>query len=480
MSKYKIFYFIITIVSMGSCKIKQEIPQNRPILAMPQSFRTKTDSITFELPTIKAFFSDSALIALIDTSLNNNFDLQITLQKIEMARAGVRFTQGLGKPDLTGNVVMGQRKFGNYTVDGVGNYDTRFSTNIDGKQQIPDAIIPDYYVGVQSSWEIDIWGKLKSQKASAAAKLLSSKAGKNLVVSELVAQMASAYYELLILDNELDILEENIILQERAVEITRVLKQAGQANQLGVNLLNAQLLSSKALKIEVKQQIIELESVINFLVGRYPQNVSRSKITWAKVIPPKLTAGIPSHILENRPDIKQAEFQLLATKANLFTAKVAFYPSLNLTGGIGFQSFKALLLLNPASLAFNTFGGLTAPLLNRRQIIADLMASKADQKMAYINYQKVVVNSFTEVYNQLNLIQNTNEMYELKSQEVDVLRESITISSELFRSGRATYLEVITAQKNALQSQIELINLKKRQYSSVIGLYKSLGGGWRR
>lgn len=170
----------------------------------------------------------------------------------------------------------------------------------------------------------------------------------------------------------------------------------------------------------------------------------------------------------------------MATKANLFTAKAAFYPSLNLTGGLGFQSFKALLLLNPASLAFNTLGGLTAPLANRRQIIADLMSSKADQKMAYVNYQKVVVNSFTEVYNQLNFIQNTHEMYDLKTEEVDVLKQSFTTSTELFRSGRATYLEVITAQKSTLQAQIELINLKKRQYRGVIGLYKSLGGGWRR
>lgn len=479
MYKYKSIYFVVMIVLLGACKIKQEIPQNRPLLAMPQKFVTKQDSSAIDLPTIKSFFSDSTLVALIDMAFTNNFDLQMTLQKIEIARAGVRFTQGLGKPDLAANVTIGQRKFGNYTVDGVGNYDTQFSTNIDDKQQIPDPIIPDYYLGVQSSWEIDLWGKLKSQKASAAAKLLASQSGKNLVVSELVAQIASAYYELLILDNELDFLEENIILQERAVEITRVLKQAGQANQLGVDLLNAQLLSSKALKIEVKQEIIEAESKLNYLVGRYPQPIIRQKVAWAKVIPPKLTVGVPSRLLENRPDIKQAEYELLATNANLFTAKAAFYPSLNLTGGLGLQSFKALLWLNPASLAMNTFGGLTAPLANRRQIIADLMASKADQKMAYINYQKTVVNSFTEVYNQLNLIQNTNDMYDLKVQEVDVLRLSINNSAELFRSGRATYLEVITAQKNALQSQIELINLKKRQYNAVIGLYKSLGGGWK-
>jgi outer membrane protein, multidrug efflux system len=239
------------------------------------------------------------------------------------------------------------------------------------------------------------------------------------------------------------------------------------------------LLGSRVIRIEVKQEIIEIESTINFLLGRYPQTVNRPKMAWTKIIPPKLAVSIPSRLLENRPDIKQAEYDLLATNANLFTAKAAFYPSLNLTGGLGFQSFKALLWLNPASLAFNTFGGLTAPLANRRQLFADLMASRADQKMAYINYQRTIVNSFTEVYNQLNLIQNTNEMYNLKAEEVNVVKLSISNSTELFRSGRATYLEVIIAQEKALQSQIELINLKKRQYNAVIGLYKSLGGGWK-
>lgn len=479
MFNYKSVCLLAVVGLLGSCKVKQEIPQNRPMLAMPQKFTKQADSLQVGLPTARVFFKDSTLISLIDSAISNNFDLQMALQKIEMARAGVRFTQGLGKPDLAGNFTIGQRKFGKYTIDGVGNFDTDFSTNISEKQRIPQPIIPDFYLGVQSSWEIDIWGKLKSQKASAAAKLLSSETGKNLVVSELVAQIASAYYDLQILDNELGFLEENIILQERAVELTRVLKQAGQANQLGVDLLNAQLLSSKAMKIDVKQEIIGAESRINFLVGRYPQPITRPKVVWANVIPPKLTSGVPSRLLENRPDIKQAEYELLATNANLFTAKAAFYPSLTITGAMGLQAFKALVFLNPSSFAMNTFGGLTAPLLNRRQIIADLMAAKADQKMAYTNYQKTIVNSFTEVYNHLNLIQNTNEMYDLKVQEVDVLRQSINNSSELFRSGRATYIEVITAQKNALQSQIELINLKKRQYGAVIGLYKSLGGGWR-
>ncbi len=479
MFKYKNICLLAIVGLLGACKVKQEIPQNRLMLAMPQKFTQQSDSLQVSLPTARMFFKDATLIALIDSTINNNFDLQIALQRIEMARAGVRFTKGLGKPDLAGNFAVGQRKFGKYTIDGVGNYDTNFSTNISEEQKIPKPIVPDFYLGVQSSWEVDIWGKLKSQKASAVAKLLASESGKNLVVSELVSQVAFAYSDLLILDNEIEFLEENIVLQERAVELTRVLKQAGQSNQLAVDLLNAQLLSSKAFKIDVKQEIIDIESRINFLMGRYPQPITRPKVIWANVIPPKLMAGVPSELLENRPDIKQAEYELLATNANLFAAKAAFYPSLNITGAIGLQAFKALLFLNPSSLAMNTFGGLTAPLLNRRQIIADLMASKADQKMAYTNYQKTIVNSFTEVYNQLNLIQNTNDMYDLKAQEVDVLRQSINNSSELFRSGRATYIEVIMAQKNALESQIELINLKKRQYGAVIGLYKSLGGGWR-
>ncbi|MCU0324360.1 MAG: TolC family protein [Spirosomaceae bacterium] len=479
LQKFRVFLFIFIIFCLGGCKIKQEIPQNKPLLVAPSKFMAKADSAASTLPLIKEIFADAELVSLIDSALKNNFDLQMTLQKIEMARAGVRFVTGNDKPTLAAGTSLGLRKFGKYTIDGVGNFDTNFSPDISDKQRIPDPFIPDYFVGVQSSWEIDIWGKLKSQRQAAMARLLASETGRNLLVTSLVSEISSAYFELLILDNELNFLEENIALQERAVEIIQTMKQAGQSNQLAVELSSAQLLASRAIKIEVTQEIIELENKINFLVGRYPQRVERPVKAWSDVQPPRLTMGIPSQLLENRPDIKQAEYELLATKADLFAAKAAFYPSLNLTGSLGFQSFRALSFLSPQSLALNTLGGLVAPLANRRELIANLMASKAEQQTAYINYQKTIVGSFTEVYNFLKLIENTNDIYQLKSQEVNVLRTSIGTSTELFRYGRATYLEVITAQRNALQSQIELINLRKNQYRAVIGLYKSLGGGWR-
>lgn len=478
MSKHKYIYILVCIIFLGGCKIKQNLPQNKP-LAIPQKFSNKSNPTSTQLASMQDFFADPALIALIDTALKNNFDLQIALQNIELARAGVRFTQGIDMPDLAANVSMGSRKFGNYTIDGVGNYDTKFSTNLDNKQKLPSPHVPDLFVGLQSSWEVDLWGKLKSKKKAAAARFIASEHGRNLVVTSLISEIANAYFQLLIFDNEQKILDDNIRLQQSALDIVTVLKQAGQANQLGVELMSAQLLSSRSLKVEVKQSIIENENKINFLLGRFPQPIERRTVTWENIVPPKLATGVPSALLENRPDIKQAEFDLIAADANIYSAKAAFYPSLNINGTMGLQAFRAAVLFNPGSFAYSVAGGLFAPLLNRRQLIADLMATETEQKIAYTNYKRTIVNSFTEVYNYLNLIENTNEIHELKSKEVDVLKGSIKTSVELFRFGRATYLEVVTAQKNALQAQIELINLRKNQYNAVIGLYRALGGGWR-
>ena len=478
MPKPKYIYTLIAAIFLGGCKIKQNLPEHKPV-NIPQQFSVKTDTVSTKLATMNEFFADPALAALIDTALKNNFDLQVAIQNVELARAGVRFTQGIDMPDLSAALSAGARKFGNYTIDGVGNYDTQFSTNLDSKQKLPSPVIPDFFVGLQSSWEVDLWGKLKNKKKAAAARFIASEHGRNLVITSLISEIADAYFELLILDNEQKILEDNIRLQQEALDIVKVLKESGQANQLGVELMSAQLLSSRSLKVEVKQKIIENENKINFLSGRFPQHIERKTVAWENVIPPRLAAGVPSQLLQNRPDIKQAEFDLIAADANIYSAKAAFYPSLNINGSMGLQAFRAAVLFNPGSFAYNIAGGLFAPLLNRRALIAELMASEADQKIAYTNYRKTVVNSFTEVYNYLNLIENNNEMYELKSKEVEVLKVSINTSVELFKSGRATYLEVVTAQKNALQAQIELINLRKSQFAGVIGLYRSLGGGWK-
>jgi NodT family efflux transporter outer membrane factor (OMF) lipoprotein len=470
---------LILSIVLFACKTN-ELNTSSIKKSIPLQYTPKTDTVSNALAPWQKVFFDKALIAIIDSALKKNFDIRAAMQKIEMAKAGVKFTRGIRLPEIEGAVNVGQRKFGDYTMDGVGNYDTQFSPNLNEKQQIPNPL-PDYYVGLQASWEIDLWGKLKNKKKAAAAKFLASKYGKDLIVTNLIAEIASTYFELIALDNTLEILAENIILQEDALNMAEIQKQTGKANELAVELMRAQLLNSKTILIEVKQQHIEVESKLNFLCGRYPNEIKRDTSSFeTKKMVAQINTGIPSRLLSNRADIQQAEMELTAANANVNAAKTAFYPSLNINAFLGLQSFNAMLLLEtPSSLAYNTIGGLAAPLLNRRRLKAELMNTKAEQQEAYINYEKSIVNSFMEVYNALNAINNLQLMHDTKQEEVKVLKQSINTSLELFKAGRANYMELILAQKNAQLSQIELVQYNKRQHIAIVNLYRALGGGWK-
>ena len=479
MLKFKLYKLLLFFVILfTSCKTKQ-LQTNSIIANLPKKFNDSIVSNSTTNVKWRDYYFDPYLIKLIDTALKNNFDLKIALQKIEIYKASLKTNKGIRLPEVGVNLAVGQRKFGDYTMDGVGNYDTQFSTNINEKQHIPNPL-PDYNVGFQASWEIDLWGKLKNKKKSAASKFIASQYGKDLIVTNLIADIATAYFELIAYDEEIQILNDNIELQKNAIELVLAQKEAGKANELAIELMTAQLLNSKAIKAEVEQLSIETLSNINFLCGTYPTKLNRDTNYLAQNINNKIAIGVPSDLINNRADIKQADFELNAANADVMSAKAAFFPSLNINALIGLQSFNALLLTEmPASLAYNTLGGLTAPLLNRRKLKGELMAAEAEQKQAYINYERNIVNAFKEVYVAVNNIKYSKVMYELKKEEVTLLKNSITTSSELFRAGRANYLEIITSQKNSLHSQIELINFYKRQNIALINLYKVLGGGWK-
>lgn len=478
MKIFKYYLQCLLLISLLSCKVNQKtkVVYEKPL---PKSYINQSDTVTNELVKWKEIIFNPTLSKLIDTALKNNFDLKDALQKIEMSRSGVLLNKGIRLPDVNANINIGRRKFGDYTMDGVGNFDTNLSDNIKSDQVIPNPL-PDYYVGFQSTWEIDLWGKLKNLKESAASKFIASQYGKDLIVTNLIADIASLYFELLALDKEVSVLKENIKLQESAYELMLTQKDVGRANQLAVELMKAQLLNSKTIQVEVEQQILECEAQINYLCGQYPNKVPIDTSFYNVQLNLEIKSGVPSALLDNRADIKQAEFEVLANNANLAFAKKAFYPSFNINAFVGLQSFNALLLLDvPASLAYNTIGGLASPLLNRRKLKSDLLMSKAQQRSAYINYEKAIVNAFKEVYVSMNNLNKTREAFNLKNEEVDVLKKSIISSQELFKAGRCNYLEVITVQKNALESQIDLIGIYKRQATAIIQLYKSLGGGWR-
>jgi len=284
----------------------------------------------------------------------------------------------------------------------------------------------------------------------------------------------------LALDHELDIVRQTIQKQQEALEIIKLQKEAGRANELAVQQFRAQLLDTQVLENGVLQQISEAENQINFLLGRYPQPIERAKNTFFEAGPPVILSGIPSQLLSNRPDIREAELQVEASKFDLQAAKAAFYPNFNITASLGFQAFNPeFLFTSPASLAYSLAGTLVAPIINMKSLEAAFNTAQANQLAAMYRYQKTILNAYVEVANQLSSIKSLQQINTLKKQQSEALKQSVESANELYKAARASYLEVLIAQQSALQSNLELINVTKRQRMATINIYKALGGGWK-
>ena len=296
--------------------------------------------------------------------------------------------------------------------------------------------------------------------------------------TNLVAEIAESYYELLALDNELEIVQQNIKIQNSAFEIVKLLKQSARANELAVKRFQAQVLKTTALQYEIQQKIVETENQINFLVGRFPQHVDRSTSEFVNMVPQTVYTGLPADLLANRPDIKQAEMELTASKLDIKSAKARFYPSLGISAGVGYRAFNPSFLFNPQSLLYSLAGDLTAPLINRNAIKATYYNANAKQIQAVYKYEQTILKAYIEVANQLSKIDNLQNTYDLKTQEVDALTQSVTISNDLFKSARADYMEVLLTQREALEAKFELVETKMQQLKTTVAVYRALGGGW--
>jgi NodT family efflux transporter outer membrane factor (OMF) lipoprotein len=465
--------FAATCLTVSSCKTPQTSLKDNT-KKLPESFGNTTDTINSATINWKTFYSDTYLVKLIDTALVNNYDVLISLQKIKAAQSDVLFSKGAMLPTVSGVANAGVRRFGLYTMDGAGNA----TTDITPGKLIP-INLPDYLVGLQTSWEVDVFGKLKNQKKAAFSRVLSSEAMKNVVTTNLIAEIANSYYELIALDQSIAIIDKNIAIQENALEMVIVMKEAAATNELAVKQFKAQLLNIKAIKVELQQQITEIENKINFLIGSYPQKIERQTSFTASNLPSEIQFGVPSALLQYRPDIRMAEFELIASKSDVKSAKAQFYPSLTITGGMGYQAFKPNLLFNPQSVVFNLLGGLTAPLLNRSAIKASFNKANAYQVETLYSYQSTILNAYLEVNTEMIRIANLKELLKLKTEETQELNNSIEIASDLFKFGRANYLEVLTVQQNALQAELDLIEVQKQQFETTVNVYKALGGGWK-
>lgn len=441
---------------------------------VPESYNSSSDTSNTAKIQWKEYFSDPYLVALIDTALSNNQELNIMLQEIEMSRNEVQARKGEYLPSVGIGAEAGFDKVGEYTRNGAveANHDIK-----DGKA-FPEPL-GDFRVGAVANWEVDIWKKLRNAKQSAYKRYLSSIDGKNFMVTNLIGEIANSYYELLALDNQLAIVEQNIEIQSNALNIVKIQKQSSRVTELAVKRFEAQVLNTKSLQYGIRQQIVETENRINFLVGRFPQTVDRDHESFSELTPGTISEGVPSQLLQNRPDIRQAEMELAAAKLDVQVAKANFYPSFGLRAGLGFEAFNpAYLVTAPESMLYYLGGDIAAPLVNRKAIKAAYYNSNAKQIQTVYQYQQTILNAYIEVVNQLSNIENLAQAYELKSQQVDALAQSVDISNTLFKSARADYMEVLLTQREALESKFELVETKMNQMNAKVNIYRALGGGW--
>jgi len=469
-----IFFFLVALVS--SCSIKNTPVSLKSNVDLPSSFGEYTsNAISLDY---RNFFKDTVLISLIDTAITSNYDVRIAMQRLKIARAGILNQSANLIPDVFVGAGGGVYKYGNFTEEGVGNFDTNFSENVNDNRRIPYPVTPNVNYGLSSSWEIDIWDKLKKLEQSAYYEYLSTEEGQRLVVTELVASVASVYYNLLEKENELEIIRKNIELQEQGVQLINVQKVAGRVTELAVKQFNAQLLNSQSLEFAVKQDIFELKNTLNLLLGRTITTLDRGPGILNQELPEIDSIGIPSDLLLNRPDLKQKEWQLQAANANIYAARAAFYPSLNINAFLGFETFKPRLMFNPGSLAFNTLANITAPIFNRKRLQANLKRVEAENYLLLYEYEQNIIEAFSEVLINLRGIENTRLSYEFKQRQVQELQNAVATSNDLFLGGYASYLEVVTAQRNVFEAELELMKARNDQFEYLINLYRSLGGGW--
>ncbi len=452
----------LALCTIISCKAPQAVKVAPS--ALPQAFRGITaDSLTSGDLGWKEFFQDENLCRLIDTALVRNSDLQSALQQIEIARTYYQTSRMALLPNL-------QLQAGSATLKESANVSNPAMAN-------PSKAYTDFQLSLRSSWEVDIWGKLNSSRKASKARLFASQAGAQFVQTQLVAEVARAYYELMAYDEQAALMEKNLRLQATALEIVKVQKQAGKATDLAVQQFEAQLLNSRAQKCYLARMISGTENYLNLLIGRLPQPIIRSRQITKQTFLPELKTGVPVQLLERRPDIAEASFTLQSAGFEVQAARKAFYPSLTIDPMIGFASAKTNLLFNHSSLIWGITNGLVAPIFQQNQIRGNYKIRMAEQKQALIAYEKVLRQGITEVQDAVSKLKYLNEEQGHMTKELAVLDNAVNTSHNLYAYGYATYLEVINAQKTVRDAEMELVNIHKERLFTLIDLYRALGGG---
>ena len=462
------------------------IETRNPKLDLPEQFNAKVSPVDTQAgqginQSTQAniqwseWFNDPTLSALVDTAVKNNQEVSILIQRINMASNEVYAREGEYLPRLSAGGAAETEKVGEYTREGA----VEEQLNIKEDKEFPDPLA-NLKLGLNASWEIDVWHKLRDASKVASLEYLASVESKNFFVTQLVSEVARTYYELLALDNKLENLDSTISLQRNVIHTINALKEYGRASSLPVARFNAEVKKNESERYLIEQEILEKENTLNLLLGRTPQPIQRDSnvLLSAELKSPQV--GVPSTLLDNRPDIKQAALTLQAAELNIDVAKANFYPSFELKAGVGLSAFDSRYLFNvPESLAYSLSGDVFAPLINRRAIEAVYQNASAEQIEAAYEYELTVLTAVAEVTNSLSKLDNLEKSAEARRHQIASLEQSIDIANRLFSSAHGEYLEVLLAQREALEARSEFIETRQQQMAALVDLYQALGGGWQ-
>lgn len=423
--------------------------------------------------SIDQFFHDPVLTGMIHQALACNQELKILNQEVEIARNEITARRGAYLPFVTAGVGAGVRKPSLFTPEGAVEEQIEFEPG----KHFPDPL-PDFLAGLRFFWELDIWRELRNARDAATQRYIAASERRNFFVTRLVAEVAEKYYELLALDTRLEILNQTIALQEQSLKVAESNKAAARGTELAVQRFQAEVHKNQSEKLIVHQEIIQAENHINFLIGRFPQPVERSRGEFINLNLNSLNVGVPCQLMQNRPDIRQAEREMEAAGLDVLVARARFFPRVGLSAGVGFQAFNPKYLFNtPDALIYNAAGDLVAPLVNRKAIQAEYLSANAKQLQSVYNYQRVVLNAFTEVVNRMLKAENFAKSIEIKKQQLKALDASVDVASKLFQNARVEYVEVLLAQRDLLEARTVLIETKRQQLSAIVNAYQALGGG---
>ncbi|MGO4771845.1 TolC family protein [Flavobacterium sp. W22_SRS_FK3] len=472
MKKYitKIVMVAILIITIISCKVSKDI--ETPKDAFPENFRNASvskDTTSIADLEWKNFFTEKDIIKLIDSAVSRNNDLQIATKNIKIAQ--YRFTQS--KWNNVPQINLGVNASTNNPSD-------NSFTGKNLSQALGQNHINDFTAGATLSWEADIWGKIKNQKKGAYAEYLQSEEVKKAVQTTIVADVSKGYYNLLMLDAQLEIAKQNVQLNDSTSTIIKLKYDAGQVTSLAIQQSEAQKLNSAQLIPLLEQNIAIQENALSVLTGSFPNSKERTIRLSAIEVKNNTSIGIPSSLVSRRPDVKSAEFALKAANANVGITKADLYPALRITAQGGVNSFETSNWFNITASLFGTVaGGLTQPLFNNKKVRTQYNIAVVEREKAVINFRQSVLVAVSEVANALVAVEKLQQQEAFLQERVKTLQQAIKNSNLLFKNGMAEYLEVLSAQASLLQSELEFADIKRQQLSANTELYRALGGGWR-